>query len=145
MNIGRKIVHRAMLAALLLCAPLALRAQMVVITHASVPVKSISVRELLDVYTLNQSRWDDGTRITVVDVKSGKGRDAFFEYIGMSPEEMQRIWLRKQFTGKARPPRSVGSEEDVVDLVAATEGAIGYVNERALKSGKSVRIIARFK
>ena len=122
-----------------------LQAQTIVIVHPSVNVKSLGSKELLDVYTLNQTRWDDGGRIVVFDLKAGKPKEALLDYVGMSEEELKKIWLRKQFTGKARPPRSISSEEEIVDLVAETEGAIGYVNERSLKSGKNVRIVARIK
>jgi ABC-type phosphate transport system substrate-binding protein len=122
-----------------------LQAQTVVITNPSVPSSSISAKELLDVYTLNKAHWDDGSRITVFDLKGGKAKEAFYEHLGMSEQELQRIWLRKQFTGKARPPRSVSNEDDVVHMVGRTPGGIGYVSERAAAGNKNVRIVARIK
>ncbi len=121
------------------------QAQTVVIVHQSVSVKSLSGKELMDIYTLNLTRWDGGARINVFDLKVGKAKEAFHEHIGMSEEELKKIWLRKQFTGKARPPRSISTEEEIVDLVSQTEGGIGYVNERAIRNGKNVRIVARIK
>ncbi len=130
---------------LLICLAAPGHAQTVVIVNTSVSARNLGSKELMDIYTLNLSRWDDGSRITVFDLKAGKAKESFHEHIGMSEEELKKIWLRKQFTGKARPPRSVPSEEDVVDLVAGTDGAIGYVSEKSLKSGKNVRIVARLK
>jgi ABC-type phosphate transport system substrate-binding protein len=122
-----------------------LTAQTVVIVNSSVSARNLGSKELMDIFTLNNSRWDNGTRITVYDLKSGRAKDAFHEFIGMSEEELKKIWLRKQFTGKARPPKSISNEEALIDLVAETEGAIGYVSEKSLKTGKNVRIVARIR
>lgn len=125
--------------------PLALHAQTVVIANESVSTKSLSVKELMDVYTLNKAHWDDGSRITVYDLKGGKTKEAFLSALGMTDDELKRIWLRKQFTGKARPPRALSEEEEVLEAVARTPGAIGYVSERTYKTTRNVRIIARVK
>ena len=45
----------------------------------------------------------------------------------MSREDMQRIWLRKQFSGRALPPQTVYSEEEILERVASVPGAIGYL------------------
>ncbi len=123
----------------------ALPAQTVVIVNESVSTKSLSVKELLDVYTLNKSHWDDGSRITVFDLKGGKTKESFLSYLGMTEDELKRIWLRKQFTGKARPPRALTDEEEVLEAVARTPGAIGYISERTYKTTRNVRIIAKVK
>ncbi|MBN1447802.1 MAG: hypothetical protein JXA28_07710 [Bacteroidetes bacterium] len=122
-----------------------LQAQTVVITNPSVPTESFSAKELLDVYTLNKAHWENGSRITVFDLKSGKVKETFYDHLGISEQELQRIWLRKQFTGKARPPRSMSNEDDVVRMVESTPGGIGYVSERAVAGKKNVRIVARIK
>ncbi|PLX23922.1 MAG: hypothetical protein C0600_13975 [Ignavibacteria bacterium] len=128
---------------LLTCSSLA---QTVVIVNTSVPSStSFDVDELLDVYTLNKAHWEDGSRITVFDLKRGKSKAAFYEYIGMSEEELQRIWLRKQFTGRARPPRSLSSEEEIVERVGRTPGAIGYVQNQSVKNNRNVRVVAKIK
>lgn len=122
------------------------RAQTVVIVNTSVPASaSFTVDELMDVYTLNKSHWEDDSRITVFDLKHGKSKTAFYKHIGMSEEELQRIWLRKQFTGKARPPRSLSSEEEIVDRVGRTPGAIGYVQSGAVKGNRNIRVVARIR
>jgi ABC-type phosphate transport system substrate-binding protein len=118
-------------------------AQTVVIANTSVPSSSLSVKELMDVYTLNKTHWDDGSRVTVFDMKNGKAKNAFYQYIGMTEDDLQRIWLRKQFTGKARPPRSLSDEEELVELVGRTAGGIGYVSEKSTVGKRNIRIVAR--
>jgi ABC-type phosphate transport system substrate-binding protein len=129
--------------ALLPCATVS--AQTAVIVNESVSTRSLTQKELMDIYTLNRAHWDDGSRISVFDMKSGKAKDSFLAHVGMTEDELKRIWLRKQFTGKARPPRALATEEEVIEHVSRTPGAIGYVSERAIKNPTSVRIIARVK
>ena len=124
--------------------PATARAQVVVIGHKSVPEKKLSQKELLEIYTLNQSHWDDGSRITVVDLKKNSDtRSAFYRHIDIEEEDLRRIWLKKQFTGKALPPRILDSEDAVVEAVASTPGAVGYVNQSSLKNTKDVKILAK--
>lgn len=125
--------------------PAALHAQTVVIVHDAIGARSLTPKEILDIYTLNRAHWEDGTRISVFDLKSGKTKEAFLASLGMTEDEFKRIWLRKQFTGKARPPRAFATEEEIIDHVGRTPGAIGYVSERAFKNQPSVRIIAKVK
>lgn len=120
-------------------------AQTVVIVNTAVPASSLSVDELMDVFTLNKTHWDDGSRVTVFDLKNGRAKNAFYEHIGMTEDDLQRIWLRKQFTGKARPPRSLSSEGEIVELVGRTAGGIGYVSEKATVGKRNIRIIARIR
>lgn len=130
-------------AALLPCATAT--AQTAVIVNESVSPRSLTQKELMDIYTLNRTHWDDGSRISVFDMKAGKAKESFLTHLGMTEDELKRIWLRKQFTGKARPPRALATEEEVVDQVGRTPGAIGYVSERSIKNPTSVRIIAKVK
>ncbi len=121
------------------------QAQTVVIVNASVPSSTFSVEEVMDVYTLNKTHWDNGARVTVFDLKEGQAKRAFYEYIGMTEDDLQRIWLRKQFTGRARPPHSLSNETELVERVGKTPGGIGYASESAVRGKKNVRIIARLK
>ena len=125
--------------------PARVAAQTVVIVNESVSARMLSQKDLMDIYTLNRAHWDDGSRISVLDLKRGKTKESFLTHIGMREDELKRIWLRKQFTGKARPPRALTSEEEVLDHVSRTAGAIGYISERVFKPLPSVRIIAKVK
>ena len=117
-------------------------AQVVVIANKSVPVTSIVSRELIDIYTLNIQRWEDGTRITVYDIKGGgRVKEAFYGFLEIKPEAMKRVWIGKQFSGKAMPPQTEESEQEIVDHVARTPGAIAYVSTGAARGRNDVKII----
>ena len=132
--------------AFLIGMPLVGNAQTAVIVNKTVPQETMSEKDILDIYTLNWPRWDNGTRVTVFDLKrEGKTKKAFYRHIEMDEDELRRIWLRKQFSGKAMPPKIVDTEEDVVDRVANTPGAIGYVSLNAARKNKDVKVVARIR
>jgi ABC-type phosphate transport system substrate-binding protein len=117
-------------------------AQIAVIVNKSVSDTSFTYSKLIDVYTLNKTNWDGGERIKVCDFKGdNKLKTKFYAFIKIDYSRMQKIWLRKQFSGKAIPPRTYKTEEEVIEHVAATPGAIGYVSEHKVDS--KVRVIAR--
>jgi ABC-type phosphate transport system substrate-binding protein len=121
-------------------------AQVVVITNKDVPAESLEPRDILDIYTLNIQRWDDGTRITVFDIKGGSRiKDAFYQYLDMNPETIKRVWIAKQFSGKAMPPQTEASEQAIVDHVASTPGAIAYVSPATIKGRTDIKIIAEIR
>ncbi|MCB2204078.1 substrate-binding domain-containing protein [bacterium] len=122
-----------------------LRSQTVVIANSSVQSTKLSIEDLMDIYTLNKTHWDDGSRVSVYYVKDGKAKEDFLSYLDMSEDNLKRIWLRKQFTGKAPPPNAMESEEELIEEVAKTKGAIGFASERAVRGKKKIRIVARVK
>jgi len=135
--------HTILLVVFLVSFTLSAEAQIVVIANKSVSEKELSQEEILDIYTLNRSRWDSGQRIRVFDFKSPrKLRKSFYKYLDLSKDELQIIWLRKQFTGKGMPPEVLGSEQDIVAKIARTPGAIGYVSRNLVRKTGDVRILA---
>ena len=49
------------------------------------------------------------------------------------------MWSRLVFSGRALPPKELGSDADVVKAVAADPSAVGYVDSSAVNS--SVRAV----
>jgi ABC-type phosphate transport system substrate-binding protein len=104
------------------------RAQIAVVVHPTAPVQQLDARALLDIYSLEETRWDDGTPIILHDLK-GKHpvKQSFYDFIGRRPEDMKRVWLRIILSGEARSPTLLRSEQALLDKVAGTPGSIGYV------------------
>jgi ABC-type phosphate transport system substrate-binding protein len=70
-------------------------------------------------------------------------RDEFNDKIlGKSDAQLKSHWSRLVFTGKAQPPKDVGSDAEVIGLVKSNPGMIGYVSSGAASDG--VKVIATF-
>ncbi len=49
------------------------------------------------------------------------------EFTNSFSDDMKRVWLRMILSGEGRAPTLLRSAEDLVERVAATPGAVGYV------------------
>ena len=103
-------------------------AQIAVIAHPSVPEKALDTRALLDIYSLEETKWDNGSRIVLFDLKGKHDiKQSFYAFLGRRPEDMKRVWLRIILTGEAPSPTILRTEEEILEQVASTPGSIGYV------------------
>ena len=116
-------------------------AQVAVIAHKDVPTDTLSKTDLLDFYTGDVQSWPGDLIVIVFDLKSrGPVRDAFYEYLGKTSSRMRSIWLKRKLSGEGDPPESFETEAAVLQRVASTPGAIGFV-QKANVSGDAVKIL----
>ncbi len=121
---------KKLLLALIICTvlPVASIAKIAVIANKDVKISSINKAKLLDVYTLDIAEFG-GNKIKVFDYSSETPtKKSFFGTFDKSISEFKQIWMKKKLTGNGNPPLNVGSEDDMVNKVASTSGAIGYVD-----------------
>ncbi|MEM8488114.1 MAG: hypothetical protein AAF564_21370 [Bacteroidota bacterium] len=100
-----------------------------IIAHPSVPATTLSQQQVLDFYVLETNRWEDGSLVVLFDQKQKTAsKEKFYRFLKKEPRELKKVWMRVVLSGEGRTPRTLGSEEEVVQEVAATPGAIGYVS-----------------
>lgn len=117
-------------------------AQLIVIANSNVEVDSISIVELLDIYTLNQKYWESGESITVVDIKGmNKSKTEFYKTLDLSESVLKKQRLKKLFTGKAKPPKTVSNEEEILNMVADIPGCVAYIDKKKLIKSDKIKII----
>jgi len=116
-------------------------AEVAVIANPSVPVDHISSTELLDLYAGDIKEWGNGAPIVVLDLKPKSTiKDAFYAYLGKSSSRMKSIWMKNMLSGEGQPPKAEPTERDILEVVAKTPGAIGYVNRDLVTP--DVRVLA---
>ena len=121
-------LHIAVLMLGLACCTTA-SAQVAVIAHKSVPADSLTKVQLLDFYTGEALSWKDGLAVVVCDLRlKGGVKDAFYQFLGKSSTRMKSIWLKRKLAGEGDPPESFQTEEELLQHVAATPGAVGFVH-----------------
>jgi TonB family protein len=100
-----------------------------VIANSSVKVDSISALELKRVFLEERISLADGTHVEPVLQKDGFVHQAFVrEYLGISEDDLRTYYRTLLFPGRGSMPKLLGSDAEVVDYVARTRGAIGYVS-----------------
>lgn len=113
-----------------------------VIANNSVKTSDISSDELKGVFLATKSSLSDGSHVEPVLQKTGPAHEAFLkEYVGKTDAALGTYYRSLVFTGKASMPKTLGSDSEVVDYVAKTKGAVGYVSAGAAVSGvKSLEV-----
>lgn len=100
----------------------------VLIVHPDVPVDSLERREIRDIFLGETSRWPNQERITFVTLKTRQVHETFLsEYVGRTSSQYDIYWKKKVFSGQGRMPKSMDSPEAVIEFVASTRGAVGYL------------------
>ena len=117
------------------------RAQIAVIVNKGTGISTAAAPTVSDIYSLSTKEWKDGSPIVVFDQKTeGTTRTKFYEFIGKSPIELKKVWMRIQLPGEGKAPTAVSSDDEMVQKVASTAGAIGFVP--ASKATGDVKVIA---
>jgi ABC-type phosphate transport system substrate-binding protein len=114
----------------------ALAGDVKVIANSSVGASSVSADDLKSVFLQDKTALSDGSKVTPVLQKGGAAHDEFVKkYLGKTDDALQTYYRGLVFTGKGSMPKALGSDDEVVDYVAKTKGAIGYVSGGANAAG----------
>ena len=106
-------------------------AEVAVIAHPSVTTGQVDKTRLYDLYSGDVREWDNGAPIVLIDLKPKTDvKVAFYDYLGKSASRMKSIWMKNMLTGEGQPPVSVETQEAILERVATTPGAIGYIDRR---------------
>lgn len=126
---------------ILLCGfSLSSQAQVVVIAHPSVPIDKIEQADLYDIYSGETRLWHNDETVITFDLRpKTTTKVSFYNFLGKSPSRMKSIWMVNMLSGEGDPPVSVDSEEEMLQKVANTPGAIGFLSKA--KADTLVKII----
>ncbi|MFZ5756336.1 MAG: phosphate ABC transporter substrate-binding protein [Pseudomonadota bacterium] len=113
-------------------------AGLVVVAHPSVAVSELNADQVNQLFLGRTKTLPDGSAVAPLDLAEGSAmRTQFAERVlGKNEQQLRSYWSRMIFTGKGQPPRSVGNSDEVVRAVASRPGYIGYVDSKAVASGK---------
>jgi ABC-type phosphate transport system substrate-binding protein len=115
------------------------RAQAIVIANTSVKSSDVTKSDLRDVFTGESSSFKDGSKVTPVLLKAGPVNDAFLsEYVGKPDSAFRAGWRSLVFSGQGSMPKSVDTDAAMVEYVAHTPGAIGYIGKDTPHEGVKV-------
>jgi ABC-type phosphate transport system substrate-binding protein len=102
-------------------------ADILVIANKGVSSGSISKDQLKRIYLGKLSRWDNGDKVNFCLVKSDLLEQFTQDYLGQSAMNYLKYWKKLVFTGKGSMPPFLEKDEDVIQFVAETKGAVGFV------------------
>jgi len=116
-------------------------AEAVIIVHPS-NAANMDDEQVSKIFLGQTKTFPGGAEATPVDHKEGPLREEFGNRVlKKSPAQLKALWARQIFTGGAKPPRELASEDEVLKFVASTPGAIGYIDSS--KANGSVKVLKR--
>ncbi len=127
----------ASLVLLALSAPV--MADVVVIVN---PANSASIDEeqIAKIFLGQTKTFSNGSEATPIDQKEGPVREEFGnKLLKKNPSQLKAQWARQIFTGGAKPPKELGSDDEILKFVASTPGAIAYIDSS--KVNKTVKVV----
>jgi len=130
----RVLILVSFLSLLGICQPGELQADIVVIIHPDNPVETLSQRQVIDIFMGREVRFPNGaTAIPVDQAPNSPVRERYYQQlIGKSIAQINAYWARLLFTGRATPPRVLGSNEAVMDTVLNNRDVIAYIDRADL-------------
>lgn len=122
--------NRAFAAGLLLC--LCNTANSVdLVINRDIDYENVSRNTLRSIFSMRMTQWPNGTPIRVFVMGDKTAQHAAFtkHLLGVFPHQLRRAWNRQIFSGMGQAPIKVESEEEMLEQIENTPGAIGYLSE----------------
>lgn len=114
----------------------AVQADIVVIAHASSPLKSLTREEIGRIYMKRMKHLPRAKQLELFPVSQSSVagmQDAFYLHVtDKDQNQLRAYWARLLFTGKDKPPKDGKDDEGVKRLVAESPGTIGFIQSSAL-------------
>lgn len=117
------------------------QAQVAVVVNPKSAAASMTADQVASIFLGKSSTLPSGATAAAVDQAEGSAvREQFYAKVaGKQAAQVKAAWSRLVFSGKATPPKELGSSADVKKFVAANPDAIGYIEKSAVDG--SVKVV----
>ena len=101
----------------------------VIVANPGVQISEIKESDLRAIFTGEKTKFSDGSHAFPVVLRGGPVHEVFLKrHLNQSPDDFRALWRKAVFTGQGAMPKSFDSELALIEYIAATPGAIGYVS-----------------
>ena len=124
-----RLMIAGLMAIMLVIPGMATAGDIIIIGNKSVAESKLDKGDLKKIYLGNKTTWSDNKKIVFVTQDDTTISDEFLkEYVNKSASQFSSYWKAKVFSGKGTPPKSFASDSELVQYIAQTDGAVGYVS-----------------
>jgi ABC-type phosphate transport system substrate-binding protein len=101
------------------------------VINRDIDYENVSRNTLRSIFSMRMTQWPNGTpiRVFVMGDKNALHADFTKQLLGVFPHQLRRAWNRQIFSGMGQAPIRVESEEEMLEQIENTPGAIGYLSE----------------
>ena len=120
---------------------IAAQAQVAVVVNPKSAAASMTADQVAGIFLGKTSTLPSGATAAAADQPEGSAvREHFYSKVaGKQAAQVKAAWSRLVFSGKATPPKELGSTAEVKKFVAANPDAIGYIEKSAVDG--SVKVV----
>ena len=125
----------------LLSAPFASFAEVVVIVKSDSSVSSIEKSDLTRIFLGRAKAFPNGDKAVPVNQAAESAVRTEFDdvLLGKSQSQMKAYWAKQSFSGRGTAPEELSGDAAIVSMVSGDATAIGYVDASAVNG--SVKVI----
>ncbi|MGE5451664.1 MAG: hypothetical protein ACM3VZ_07450 [Acidobacteriota bacterium] len=118
-------------------------AQVAVIVNLKSPMASMTPEQVSAVFLGKSNTLPSGATAVPADLPDSSGaREQFYsKAAGKTGAQVKATWARLTFSGKATPPKELGTAADVKKFVANNVDAIGYIEKSAVDATVKVVLV----
>lgn len=120
------------------------KAEVVVIASKNINLTNLDARIINRIYT---GRIIELRGVNIIPVNALPGdpiRTKFLnKYLDKDEDKYEAYWTVRRFIGKGTPPKELLSNQDILDYIINTPGAIGYVETDKIEIPDTVKIIGK--
>ena len=100
----------------------------ILVSNPSVSIDRISRQDIQQIFMGEKVKWSDTQQIKLCILTSKKPLALFLKsYLELNSLKYKRHWRRILFTGTGAFPKFFKDEKSLIEYVAKTDGAIGFV------------------
>jgi len=116
-------------------------AQVAVVVGTKSPVGTMTADQVSAIFLGKSNALPTGNTAVLADLPDASPTHELFytKVTGKNSAQVKAAWSRLVFSGKATPPKELGSSADVKKFVAGNPDAIGYIEKSAVDS--SVKVV----
>ncbi len=114
-----------------------------IVVNTSVPTDDMTKVQARRVFSMRQVSWANDSTITVYVMEEHHPTHKVFstQVLGLFPYQLDRIWNKLVYSGLGEEPIKVKNEQEMLDRISNTPGAIGYLLNNIQIDNFNVKII----
>lgn len=109
-------------------------ASLAVVAHPGVATQHLTRDTTRAIFAMRQRTWPDGQAVRVFVLDNNHPVHARFakEQLAVYPHQLQLAWDRMVFSGTGQAPNRVSDQQAMLERIATTPGALGYLEREYL-------------
>lgn len=102
---------------------------LVLVVNKEHPIDNLSKSELVDIYMGRFMTFPDGSSVQPIDLDSEVKNQFYLKLVNQNERKINAYWSRLLFSGRAKPPKSIESVQEVLQYMAEIDDGIAYIPE----------------